>query len=167
MDLRRGTDVVDTSPVALNEDIPGLPVATAGAVTPQAAVADIAELEAKHTSSATLVKLLADDARSRPFAPRGIGIAPAAALLAADGATSFAPPRREAALSGDMVFSMGEVRDLHEGASVCAITRESGSDARTAGGPYSTRSSRDAVERWWAAAVARRLTLGPGVSLGR
>ena len=51
-----GTDVVDTSPVALNEDIPGLPVATTGAATPQAAVADIAELEAKHTSSATLVK---------------------------------------------------------------------------------------------------------------
>ena len=64
-----GTDVVDTSPVALNEDIPGLPVATMGAATPQAAVADIAELEAKHTSSATLVKLLADDARvHRPFA---------------------------------------------------------------------------------------------------
>jgi len=112
-----GTDVVDTSPVALNEDIPGLPVATAGAATPQAAVADIAELEAKHTSSATLVKLLADDTRvHRPFAARGIGIAAAAALLAADGATSFAPLRREAALSGNMVFSMGEVRDLHEGA---------------------------------------------------
>jgi hypothetical protein len=26
------------------------------------------------------------------------------------------PLKREAALSGDMVFSMGEVRDVHEGA---------------------------------------------------
>jgi ketosteroid isomerase-like protein len=111
-----GTDVVDTSPVAPNEEIPGLPMATTAAATPQAAVAEIAELEAKHTSSQTLVKLLADDARvHRPSAPRGIGIAAAAALLTADGATSFAPLGREAALSGDMVFSMGEVRDLHEG----------------------------------------------------
>jgi len=111
-----GTDVVDTSPVAPNDEIPGLPMATAAEATPQAAVAEIAELEAKHTSSQTLVKLLADDTRvHRPFDPRGIGVAAAAALLAADGATSFAPLRREAALSGDMVFSMGEVRDLHEG----------------------------------------------------
>jgi ketosteroid isomerase-like protein len=112
-----GTDVVDTSPVAPDAEIPGLPVATAGAATPQAAVAEVADLEAKHTSSATLVKLLADDTRvHRPFAARGIGITAASALFAGDGATSFAPLHREAALSGDLVFSMGEVRDLHEGA---------------------------------------------------
>jgi len=79
--------------------------------------AEIAELEAKHASAEALVKLLADDTRvHRPFAARGIGIAAAAALFAADGATTFAPLHREAALSGDMVFSMGEARDLHEGA---------------------------------------------------
>jgi ketosteroid isomerase-like protein len=111
-----GTDVVDDSPIAPDAEIPALPVATMGAATPQAAVAEVADLEARHTSSQTLLKLLADDTRvHRPFARRGIGIAAAAALLAADGATSFTPLKREAALSGDMVFSMGEVRDLHEG----------------------------------------------------
>ena len=135
-----GTDVVDTSPVALNEDIPGLPVATAGAATPQAAVADIAELEAKHTSSATLVKLLADDTRvHRPFAARGIGVAVAAAPLAAEGETNLAPLR---ILSSQWARSV----TCTKASSDCAITRESGSDARTAGGSFSTRSSRDASE---------------------
>jgi hypothetical protein len=112
-----GTDVVDTSPVEPDADIPSLPIATMGAPTPAAAVGEIAELEAKHTSSGTLVKLLADDVRvHRPAAARGIGIAAASALFVGDGATSFVPLKREAALSGDMVFSMGEVRDVHEGA---------------------------------------------------
>jgi ketosteroid isomerase-like protein len=112
-----GTDVVDTSPVEPDADIPGLPIATMGAATPAAAVGEIAELEAGHTSSLTLLKLLADDTRvHRPFVPRGIGIVAATALFTADGATSFTPLKREAALSGDMVFSMGEVRDVHEGA---------------------------------------------------
>lgn len=112
-----GTDVVDTSPVAADAEIPGLPLAAAGAASAQAAIAEVAELEAAHTGPETLIKLLAEDARvHRPHASRGIGLAAAAALLTADGATTFTALHREAASSGDMVFSMGEARDRHEGA---------------------------------------------------
>jgi len=112
-----GTDVIDTSPIEVDAEVPGLPIAKGAAASPQAAVAEIAALEASHTSSQTLLKLLADDARvHRPFAARGIGIAAASALFAGDGATNYTPLRREAALSSDMVFSMGEARDVHEGA---------------------------------------------------
>ncbi|MGQ0534233.1 MAG: hypothetical protein ACT4OF_16315 [Caulobacteraceae bacterium] len=40
----------------------------------------------------------------------------AVALMAADGETAFTSLKRETASSGDMVFSLGEARDQHDGA---------------------------------------------------
>ena len=42
--------------------------------------------------------------------------AAAVALVLADGGVGYRALRQEAASSGDMVFTLGEVRDQHEGA---------------------------------------------------
>jgi ketosteroid isomerase-like protein len=112
-----GTDVVDKAPVAADVDVPVLPVARGGAGSAQAAVAEVAALEMRHSGARALANLLADDARvNRPFTERGIGRDASAALFVTDGETAFMPLRRAAASAGDMVFSMGEARDQHEGA---------------------------------------------------
>jgi ketosteroid isomerase-like protein len=112
-----GTDVVDKDPVAADIEVPELPVASAGSTSAQAALEEVAALELTHARAGALVELLASDARvNRPFVARGIGRTASAALLAADGTTMFRSLRREASAAGDMVFSMGEARDRHEGA---------------------------------------------------
>lgn len=112
-----GTDVLDAAPVAADAVVPELPVAALGTGSADEAVTQVTALEARHDHSSSLVPLLAADARvHRPFVERGIGQPAAGSLLAADGATRFVPLRREASTAGDLVFSMGEARDLHEGA---------------------------------------------------
>lgn len=112
-----GTDVIDNAPVAPDIVVPELPVAARGTGSAEQAIAEVSALETDHGDAASLVPLLAPDARlHRPFVERGIGQAAAAALLAADGATSFVALRREASTAGDFVFSMGEARDRYEDA---------------------------------------------------
>lgn len=115
-----GTDVRDPGPaVAVDADIPTLPVTTNAAGSAEAAIEQvrlIEEIEANPPSRFELAQWLAPDARvNRPFAAPAVGRAAASALAAQDGAARFAPLRRDASAAGDMVFSMGEVRDQHEG----------------------------------------------------
>jgi ketosteroid isomerase-like protein len=113
-----GTDVRDPGPaVAIDAKIPTLPVSSRGASSSEAAIAEVAALEASHTRPASLAELLSDDARvNRPFEAAGVGRVAAERLMAAEGGSQFSPLRREASAGGDMVFSMGEVRDRHEDA---------------------------------------------------
>lgn len=113
-----GTDVVDAGPaVAVDADIPTLPVAIESAGSAETAIGQITTLEAAITSPDLMTRSLAHDARvNRPGAPAGVGRAASAALVAADGQVVYTALRREASSAGDMVFSMGEVRDQHEGA---------------------------------------------------
>ncbi len=112
-----GTDVVDTDPIGADAEVPMLPVAERGAGTAQQAIDQVTALEAAKADPVALAELLAGDARvHRAFVPRAIGRAAAAALFAADGALRFRGLRREASTAGDVVFSMGEARDRHEGA---------------------------------------------------
>ncbi len=112
-----GTDVADPGPaVALDADIPTLPVATHGAASADAAIAEVAALETANASPAALAALLASDGRvNRVGAPISIGPA-AAALLWTDSVAAYAPLQRQASSGGDMVFSMGRVTDQYEGA---------------------------------------------------
>jgi ketosteroid isomerase-like protein len=111
-----GTDVIDTDPIAADAQVPVLPVAGRGAGTAQDAIDQVTALEAGQADAAALAGLLAEDARvHRPFLPRAIGKPSAAALFTADGAARFSSLRREASSAGDLVFSMGEVHDRHEG----------------------------------------------------
>jgi ketosteroid isomerase-like protein len=118
-----GTDVADPGPiVAVDADIPTLPMAPTGQGSAQTAIAEVAQVETQiATGNAlpreALARRLADDARvNRPDAAAAVGRAAAEALVAADGPVAYASLRREAASSGDMVFTLGEVRDQREGA---------------------------------------------------
>ncbi|WP_395645372.1 hypothetical protein [Terricaulis sp.] len=113
-----GTSVADPGPaVAADAEIPTLPVAIESAGSADAAIGQIAALEAAITTPDLMTRSLAHDARvNRPGAPAAIGRAASAALVAADGQLAYASLRRDASSAGDMVFSLGEVRDQHEGA---------------------------------------------------
>jgi ketosteroid isomerase-like protein len=108
-----GTDVADPGPIiAMDADLPTLPVSR---VAPMTSAAAIAEVEAIEAANPDLSRYLAGDVRvNRVGAPAGEG-AVAAALFEANSGR-FTPLQREASATGDMVFSMGEVRDQHEGA---------------------------------------------------
>jgi ketosteroid isomerase-like protein len=112
-----GTDVRDPGPaVAVDAQIPTLPAALETADSAEAAIAEVAGLEALYTQTSGLISQLAHDARvNRPFAAAAVGRAASVTLMSADGETTCVPLRREAASSGDMVFSLGEARDRHEG----------------------------------------------------
>lgn len=107
-----GTNVRDAGPpVADNADIPTLPVALEHAASGEVAIAEVTALEAGRPSPAALAELLAHNGRvNRPDQAPAVGRAVGLALFAADGALTYAPYQREAAASGDMVFSLGEVR---------------------------------------------------------
>jgi ketosteroid isomerase-like protein len=118
-----GTDVVDAGPpVAADADIPTLPMAPIGPGSAREAIAQVARIETQIATgnalpAEALTRSLADDARvNRPGAPAAIGRAAAAALVARDEAGAYTSLRREASSSGDMVFSLGEIRDQHAGA---------------------------------------------------
>jgi ketosteroid isomerase-like protein len=113
-----GTDVRDPGPaVAVDAQIPTLPVALEAADSAEHAISEVAAIEARYSQPAELVSQLAHDARvNRPFAAAAIGRAAAVALMTTDGEANYRSLRREAASSGDMVFSLGEIRDQHEGA---------------------------------------------------
>lgn len=113
-----GADVVDPGPaVARDAMLPTLPVGGAGAGSAERAIAEVTALEQGHADGATLAAFLADDARvNRVGAPPAIGRAASALLLGAEAGVRLSPLRREASSAGDMVFSMGEARDTHEGA---------------------------------------------------
>ncbi|MGE0741116.1 MAG: hypothetical protein AB7O98_07215 [Hyphomonadaceae bacterium] len=113
-----GTDVHDPGPpVAVDADIPTLPVAQDGAGSSDAAIAEVAALEARYATAADLARVVAHDVRlNRPGAEAAIGRAAAVALLTADGEVAFGPIRRDASEAGDMVFSLGEARDQSNGA---------------------------------------------------
>jgi ketosteroid isomerase-like protein len=112
-----GTDVRDPGPaVEPDASIPGLVVATGGASGAEAAIAAVAALEETNARPASLARLLADDARvNRPYEAAALGGQAAFRLMAAEGGSTFASLRREASSGGDMVFSLGEVRDSNEG----------------------------------------------------
>lgn len=118
-----GTDVADPGPiVAADADIPTLPLAPGAHGSAAAAIAQVAQIEGQIATGdalphEALARRLADDTHvNRPGAAAAIGHEAGAALVAADGPLTYASLRREAAASGDMVFSLGEVRDRHEGA---------------------------------------------------
>jgi ketosteroid isomerase-like protein len=117
-----GTDVADPGPaVAIDAVIPTLPVADEGAGSAEAAIAEVTQIETQIARGGALpnealARRLAPDARvNRPGAAAAIGRTAAAALVQADNGVGYTPLRREASAAGDMVFSLGEVRDLHEG----------------------------------------------------
>lgn len=113
-----GTDVVDPGPaVAADADIPTLPVAIESVGSAETAIAQVTTLEAQFSAPEVVVRSLGHDVRvNRPGAPAAIGRAAGVALFSADGQVAYTSLRREASSAGDMVFSLGEVRDQHEGA---------------------------------------------------
>jgi ketosteroid isomerase-like protein len=112
-----GTDVRDPGPaVEPDAAIPGLAIAMDGASDREAAIAAVAALEETNTRPASLARLLADDARvNRPYEAAAVGGQAAFRLMVAEGGSTFTSLRREASSGGDMVFSLGEVRDTNEG----------------------------------------------------
>ena len=118
-----GTDVADPGPiVAADADIPTSEMSPIVRSSARQAIADVTQIE---TQIATGNALPADaltrslDANAhvdRGGAPAAIGRDAAAALIANDGPVAFTSLRREGSEFGDMVFSLGEVRDQHEGA---------------------------------------------------
>lgn len=118
-----GTDVRDPGPaVAVDAEIPTLPVALESSGSAEAAIAEVSAIEAQIASggaiaSEALSRRLAHNARvNRAGAPAAVDRAAAVALVLADGGVGYRALRQEAASSGDMVFTLGEVRDRHEGA---------------------------------------------------
>jgi hypothetical protein len=118
-----GTDVADAGPiVAADADIPALAVARNGAGSAQAALAQVARIETQIATgnalpNEALARFLADDARvNRAGAAAAAGREAGAALIAADHGVGFTSLQREASSAGDMVFSLGEVRDQQDGA---------------------------------------------------
>jgi len=117
-----GTDVADPGPiVAADADIPVLAVAREGAGSARAAIEQVARIETQIATgdalpNEALARLLADDAHvNRVGVPAAIGREASAALIAADGGVGYTSVQREASSAGDMVFSLGEVRDQHDG----------------------------------------------------
>jgi ketosteroid isomerase-like protein len=113
-----GTDVRDPGPaVAVDAEIPTLPVALEASDSADDAIAEVAAVEARYARPSGLVGQLAHNARvNRPGAEAAVGRAAAVALMTADGEAVFTSLKREAPSSGDLVFSLGEARDQHEGA---------------------------------------------------
>ncbi len=118
-----GTDVVDPGPaVAIDADIPTLPVALESSGSAETAIAEVNAIERQIASggaipSEALSRRLAHNARvNRAGSPPALDRTAAAALVQADGGVGYRPLRQEASSSGDMVFTLGEVRDQHEGA---------------------------------------------------
>jgi ketosteroid isomerase-like protein len=118
-----GTDVRDPGPaVAVDAEIPTLPVALESAGSAEEAIAEVSAIETQIASggaipSEALSRRLAHNARvNRPGAAAAVDRAAAVALVVADGGVGYRALRQEAASSGDMVFTLGEVRDQHEGA---------------------------------------------------
>lgn len=112
-----GTSVADPGPaVAADADIPVLPVSLESAASPESAIAQVTAIEAGFTTPEAVIRSLGHDVRvNRPGAPAAIGRGAGVALFVADGQVSYQSLRREASSAGDMVFSLGEVRDQHEG----------------------------------------------------
>jgi ketosteroid isomerase-like protein len=112
-----GTDVRDPGPaVEPDAAIPSLAIAESGVSDGEAAMAAIAALEEANARPVSLAGLLADGARvNRPYEAAAVGGQAAFRLMAAEGGSTFTSLRREASSGGDMVFSMGEVRDTNEG----------------------------------------------------
>ena len=118
-----GTGVRDPGPmVALDANIPTLPVALESSGSAETAIAEVSAIEAQIANgdavpSEALSRRLAHNARvNRSGAPAATDRATSVALVVADGGVGYRPLRQEAASSGDMVFTLGEVRDQHEGA---------------------------------------------------
>jgi ketosteroid isomerase-like protein len=113
-----GTSVADPGPlVAADAAIPTLPVAAAGDTSAESAIRAVERLELEHTTLGALADLLAEEARvNRPGARPAVGRTDGTRLFEADATAAHSALRREAASSGDMVFSLGEVRDTSEGA---------------------------------------------------
>lgn len=113
-----GTDVQDPGPaVAADADIPTLPVAMENSGSADAAIAQVTAIEATFSAPDVVVRSLGHDVRvNRPGAAAAIGRGAGAALFNADGQMNYRPLRSEASSAGDMVFTLGEVRDQHEGA---------------------------------------------------
>jgi ketosteroid isomerase-like protein len=118
-----GTDVTDPGPIIARDAVlPTLPVASEGAGSAEAAIGEVTAIETQiyrggALPNEALARRLSEDARvNRVGAPPGEGRAVSEALMLADRGVAFTPLRREASSAGDLVFSMGEVRDEHEGA---------------------------------------------------
>jgi ketosteroid isomerase-like protein len=118
-----GTDVADPGPIiAMDADIPTLPVTLESAGSARAAIEQVSAIETQVATGGALpnealARHLAEDARvNRVGAPAGIGREAGAALIAADRGVGYMSVSHEASSAGDMVFSFGEVRDQHEGA---------------------------------------------------
>lgn len=118
-----GTDVADPGPiVAVDADIPTLAATSAHADSAAEAIEQVARIETQIATgnalpNEALARFLADDARvNRVAAPAAVGRATGAALIAADRGAAYVSLQREASSGGDMVFTLGEVRDQQDGA---------------------------------------------------
>jgi ketosteroid isomerase-like protein len=111
-----GTDVVDPGPaVAADADIPTLAPAENEVGSAERAMAQVANLEAQF-SPLGLPGLLAPEVRvNRASEPAAIGRAAGRAVMNRETGGTYTSIRREASKAGDMVFSLGEIRDQHEG----------------------------------------------------
>ena len=118
-----GTDVADPGPiVAADADIPTLPVTLERAGSASTAIEQVARIETQIANgnalpNEALARFLANDARvNRVGAGAAVGRQASAALIEADRGVGYTSLQREASSAGDMVFSLGEVRDRQEGA---------------------------------------------------
>jgi ketosteroid isomerase-like protein len=115
-----GTDVTDVAPVAPDYDVPTLPISVSGVGSAQAAIDQVAAIEDRAGEAedgvAVLAMRLAPAGRvNRVGAAPAVGRTDADTLMRRDGAAKMRSLRREASQAGDLVFTMGEVRDQVEG----------------------------------------------------
>ena len=113
-----GVRVADPAPLSRTQhDIPTLAVATGGAGSSQAAIAQVVELERTHPTAAAALPLLGETVRiNRPGLAPGIGRSGAAAMLASPARDiTYAPFSAQGSLAGDLVVTINEARWTSEG----------------------------------------------------
>jgi ketosteroid isomerase-like protein len=115
-----GTDVTDAAPVDPDYNVPTLPIAESGAGSAQAAIDQVAAIEDSAAEGAdglaVLALRLAESARvNRVGVAPAVGRADAEPLMRRDGAAKARTLLREASQAGDLVFTMGEMRDQSDG----------------------------------------------------
>jgi len=104
-----GTGVADPQAYSTSSELALLPLAAVGAGSAEAALAAVAEAEG--AEGFRVDSYLRTDSRvNRAGAAPAIGQQDAAALLTGEGPQRFSPLVRRASAAGDMVFTLGEVR---------------------------------------------------------
>ena len=105
-----GTGVADPQPYSTPQEPALLPVVRVGAGSAEAALAAVAAAEG--TEGFRVASYLSAESRvNRAGAAPAVGQQASAALLANESAFRFSPLVRRASAAGDMVFTLGEVRE--------------------------------------------------------